>query len=337
MFAHPVQNCMTLVRGVAGVISGTLVNMVICKHCKHQNRQRDFHPPKQSNKNKNMYHDGHDASVLTHPHIPDPWVTSLPCQLTSNRNMPPSGTCPTWTKNSSLPAVPLQWKALVDTQNPMIQWHWLHHPSKDFRLSQNCPHKIYLRRLKLSSPKATLFWAIYIRRNTWSEFGWIWCRKWKVTLSNHKTIRLELHDQHRPIYLQLSSNRTHHIRQLLEFSASASDDHQIWQSDIKWLCGKWLPKLERILVTQVRTWMTFLRKEDLTVGRLTHFESSPPWSVRMTNSGHRSVEPWTCQSIIHVKIRVKTRRKKTYSIHQHTKWLLLVGYGRMIWDVLVLS
>jgi hypothetical protein len=148
---------------------------------------------------------------------------------------------------------------------------------------------------------------------------------------------LELQDQHRPIYLQLSSNRTHHIRKLLEFSASSSDDHQIWQGDIKWLCGKWLPKLERILVTQVRTWMTFLRKEDLTVGRLTHFESSPPWSVRMTNSGHRSVEPWTCQSIIHVKIHVKTRRKKTYSIHHYTKWLLLVGYSRMIWDVLVLS
>ena len=52
----------------------------------------------------------------------------------------------------------------------------------------------------------------------------------------------------------------------------------------------------------------------------------------MTNSGHRSVEPWTCQSIIHVKFHVKTRRKKTYSIHQYTKWLLLVGYSRMIWD-----
>lgn len=79
---------MTLVCGVAGVISGTLVNMVICKHCKHQNRQRYFHPPKQSNNNKNMYHDYHDASVLTHPHVPNPWVTSLPCA-----SWPPIATC----------------------------------------------------------------------------------------------------------------------------------------------------------------------------------------------------------------------------------------------------
>ena len=42
---------------------------------------------------------------------------------------------------------------------------------------------------------------------------------------------LEPQDQHRPIYLQLNSNRTHDIGQLLEFSASWSDDYQIWQSD----------------------------------------------------------------------------------------------------------